>query len=233
MHDVPELVLSDDERVALRTWAAERPDRLVRARIVLDAAAGLSVSDSARALGVSRPTVSSWRNRYAAHGLAGLAHRPRSGRPPRIDEADVVAATLAGPPPPRRAWSARALADHLGLSHTAVSGVWRRWAVTGEGPPAVTLPAEPAFTVRRPLLLGLWQRGRSAAIVLAEPSEKPPAPGAAPAEERVSRAAALSSALTRAAGPGAPGGAGGAPGDAAGAGPASTGPGGGAPGGRG
>ncbi|GAA3878725.1 ROK family protein [Streptomyces sedi] len=191
MQDQQRLSLTEADREALRAWAADRPEREVRARIVRDAADGVSVSESARTLRVSRPTVSSWRRRYAESGLPGLSHRPRSGRPPRIDEADVVAATLAGPPAPRRAWSARALADHLGVSHTALSAVWRRWGVDGESPATLTLPTDPPLTCRRPLLLGLWSRGRATALVVAESPAEPREAGPAPVAERMARNAAL------------------------------------------
>ncbi|WP_052852877.1 ROK family protein [Streptomyces avicenniae] len=195
MRDHQELPLSESDRAALLTWSRARSDRSVRARIVLDAARGVSVSESARALGVSRPTVTSWRNRYAAQGLSGLEHRPRTGRPPRIDEAEVVAATLAGPPPPRRAWSARALADHLGISHTALGGVWRRWGVDGESPAPVTLPFSPPLTCHRPVVLELWRDGGRTALLLAESPAEPGRGGApAPADERQAFAASLAAA---------------------------------------
>ncbi|WP_052852620.1 ROK family protein [Streptomyces avicenniae] len=200
MHDVPKLVLTPIQREALRSWSRERPGRDVRARIVLDAADGVPVSDSARALGVSRPTVSSWRARYADLGLPGLEHRPRAGRPPRIDEAEVVASTLAGPPPPRPSWSARSLAEHLGMSHTTLGAVWRRWGVDGEGASPVTLPTSPPLTCREPLLLGLWQQADSAVVLLAEvPPGRSVAAAApfvpAPADERQALAATLAAAL--------------------------------------
>ena len=61
-----------------------------RARIVLRAAEG--VSDSARlpsSFGLSLPTVGQWRTAFAAEGVAGLADRPRSGRPRSLDEASA------------------------------------------------------------------------------------------------------------------------------------------------
>lgn len=194
MHRATDFSLTADELDELRSWAEAREDRSVRVRIVRDAAAGVSVSDSARALGVSRPTVTAWRRRYAARGIAGLEHQPRSGRPPRIDEADVIATTLAGPPAPQHTWSARSLADHLGLSHTALSRVWHRWATSQgvlDGP--VQLPTVPPLGAHRPELLAVWtQPGGAAVVVLAESDRAgqrhtPPAR----AEERQSRYAAL------------------------------------------
>jgi predicted NBD/HSP70 family sugar kinase len=193
-----EPVLSDHDHEALRAWARGRPERTVRARIVLDAAAGLSVSGSARALGISRPTVTTWRKRYAAEGLAGLEDRPRSGRPPQVDEADVVAATLAGPPTPARTWSARALADHLGISHTTLAGVWRRWQIgLGEGS-LPTVPAEPALSCAGIEMLGVWVRGDMAAVVIGTPvrpgGPRQPATGAG---QRRAGHAALAAQLDR------------------------------------
>ena len=55
-----------------------------RARIVLLAAQGVSNTAIASMVGVSRPTVILWRNRYAQAGIAGLGDLERSGRPPVI-----------------------------------------------------------------------------------------------------------------------------------------------------
>ncbi|AEM83079.1 ROK family protein [Streptomyces violaceusniger] len=193
-----EVSLTQRELAELDAWSGNRPERAVRAAIVQDAAAGLSVSQSAHRLGISRPTVSAWRQRYAADGLAGLEHRPRSGRPVRIDEADVVAATLAGPPSPQRTWSARALADHLGISHTTVGRVWQRWRIRPDGPTApACLPLEPPLACARPELLATWARADGAAFLVvadAVPGGQPRT-RAATADERRMRYAALGAAL--------------------------------------
>ncbi len=48
-----------------------------RARIVLLATDGLSNTAIAEQVGVSRPTVIGWRERYALAGLGGLDDEPR------------------------------------------------------------------------------------------------------------------------------------------------------------
>jgi transposase len=58
-------------------------DRL-RARIVLLAARGRPNAQIAVQLGVTADTARKWRTRFAEQGMAGLADRPRSGRPRRI-----------------------------------------------------------------------------------------------------------------------------------------------------
>lgn len=55
---------------------------VVRAKIVLLAAAGLDNDDIAARLDTRREIVSKWRKRFFEHGLAGLEERPRGGRPP-------------------------------------------------------------------------------------------------------------------------------------------------------
>jgi len=54
---------------------------VVRARLVLLAADGLRNDEIARRLDMPRQVVSKWRRRYFEEGRAGLADRPRGGRP--------------------------------------------------------------------------------------------------------------------------------------------------------
>jgi transposase len=77
--------LSDDEREFLEARARRytSPYRdVVRARIVLYAADGLSNDSIAARLDTPRQVVSKWRKRFFEKGLAGLEDEPRGGRPP-------------------------------------------------------------------------------------------------------------------------------------------------------
>ena len=101
------LVLRDGDRSrleALTRSSSVRAGLAQRARIVLLAAEGLPNAEIARRTGTSRPTVVGWRARYDAGGIAALDDLPRSGRPPEIDEIDVVVATLAETAARRRIW---------------------------------------------------------------------------------------------------------------------------------
>ncbi|MFN2327102.1 MAG: helix-turn-helix domain-containing protein, partial [Gemmatimonadales bacterium] len=78
-----ELVISEQDRATLRSWTRSSTvaaGRVERARIVLAVADGRGTSGTAREVGVSRPTVIKWRDRFRAHGLEGLEDEPRSGR---------------------------------------------------------------------------------------------------------------------------------------------------------
>lgn len=55
---------------------------VVRAKIVLMAAAGLDNDQIAARLSTRREIVSKWRKRFFEEGLPGLEERPRGGRPP-------------------------------------------------------------------------------------------------------------------------------------------------------
>jgi len=67
------------EKTVRQQTAPQR--RVLRSRIVLLAAEGLSNSGIATELGCGRVTVVRWRGRFAQHGLAGLEDEPRPGRP--------------------------------------------------------------------------------------------------------------------------------------------------------
>jgi transposase len=77
--------LSDDERSVLESMAAKysSPYRdVIRAKIVLYAAQGLSNEAIGARLDLPRQVVSKWRKRFFAEGLPGLEELPRRGRPP-------------------------------------------------------------------------------------------------------------------------------------------------------
>ncbi len=89
------ITLSPEEDTTLATWGRSRtlPLRQVqRAQIVQLAAAGMDSQDIATALGVSRPTVQLWRQRFLALRVRGLEKdAPRPGRLARITEQQVQA----------------------------------------------------------------------------------------------------------------------------------------------
>ena len=133
MRIAPPIILSPDENVALAKWAQGRSiaARLVqRARIIQRAAEGAQSKDIAKTLGVSRPTVQRWRERFLALRLEGLEKdAPRPGRIPDIPEAKVravVKATVQTTPPNATHWSTRSMAQAQGLSRMAVQRIWKQ-----------------------------------------------------------------------------------------------------------
>jgi transposase len=62
-----------------------------RLRMVAAVADGATVPQAARTLGHHPQTVRKFVKRFLAEGFAGLVDRPRSGRPPRLTDADLLA----------------------------------------------------------------------------------------------------------------------------------------------
>jgi hypothetical protein len=139
-----------------------------RARIVLAVADGAGVSGTARTLGVSRPTVIKWRERYAADGLAGLADQPRSGRPKTIDDAQIIAATLEPPPAVLGVtlWSSRLLGRHLGISDATVARAWRAYRVQPWRRETFKFSTDPELEAKVRDVVGLYLDPPANAIVL-------------------------------------------------------------------
>ncbi|MFD0484174.1 helix-turn-helix domain-containing protein [Kineococcus sp. GCM10028916] len=88
----PNITLSEAERDQLRSWSRRRTTAAglaTRSRIVLAAAEGKSNSAIATELKASRPTVTTWRARFAEHRLEGLADEPRPGWRRSVTDAHV------------------------------------------------------------------------------------------------------------------------------------------------
>jgi hypothetical protein len=82
------LQLSETDEAPLERLVRSRTtaQRVVeRCRIVLASAAGQKSEEICAAVGVSKPTVKTWLDRFEASGISGLLQDlPRSGRPPEI-----------------------------------------------------------------------------------------------------------------------------------------------------
>jgi len=133
MRTAAPILLSPEEHSTLDAWVRARslPLRVVeRARIVQMAADGAQSQDIARSLGVSRPTVQLWRQRFLALRLEGLKKdAPRPGRIPRITPRKVqavVEATLHTTPPDATHWSTRSMARAQGLSEATIRRIWKQ-----------------------------------------------------------------------------------------------------------
>ena len=155
----------------LRSWTRSpsiRAGLAQRARIVLLAAEGHGTNEIVRRVGVSKPTVISWKRRYAAEGVGGLEDRPKPGRPRTVDEAEVVAATLE-PPPARLGvthWSTRLLAAELGISNFAVGQVWKKWGLQPWRVETFKFSTDPQLEAKVRDVVGLHLHPPERAVVL-------------------------------------------------------------------
>ncbi len=74
-------------RLRARTTERRAYERL---RIIQAVGDGATVPQAARSLGLHEQTVRTFVARFRAEGFAGLADRPRAGRPARLTEADLT-----------------------------------------------------------------------------------------------------------------------------------------------
>jgi transposase len=168
------VVLSDVDRVVLeeRARAYTAPfAQVVRAKIVLLAAQGMTNVSIAERLDVDVDVVSRWRKRFCSKGLVGLADRERSGRP-RVFPAEVVAEVkaMACEPPAARAvplsrWSSAELAAQAvaeGLAVRVSASTVRRWLAEDAIKPwqhrSWIFPRDPDFAAKAARVLDLYQR---------------------------------------------------------------------------
>jgi transposase len=165
------LEVRDKDKDALRSWIRSpgvKAGLAQRARIVLLAGEGVSNTEIADRVGVSRPTVLQWRARYLEGGLTGLDDRPRSGRPRQLDEADIVVRTLE--PPPERLgvthWSSRLLARELEVSNATVARVWRKWDIQPWRTETFKFSTDPQLEAKVRDIVGLYLNPPDNAIVL-------------------------------------------------------------------
>lgn len=126
----------DRQKLSRIARSRTAPQRLVdRARIVLGSADGTSGATLCQEIGVSRPTVTLWLDRYDAGGLAAIeTDQPRSGRPKRTSpdvDAEIVRRAQEDAPPEGTHWTTRLMAEQMGVSK---SHVWRVWQAHGIAP---------------------------------------------------------------------------------------------------
>jgi len=112
-----------------------------------------------------------WRARYDVGGLGALHDQPRSGRPPEIDEIDVVVATLAdaGRPPAHLGtthWSARLLGAELGISFASVARIWRKWRLQPRRVETFKFSTDPELDAKIRDVVGLYLDPPEKAVVV-------------------------------------------------------------------
>ncbi|MGH2566842.1 MAG: IS630 family transposase [Bacteroidota bacterium] len=167
------ITLSSDERETLNTWVRGRslPLRLVqRAKIIQMAANGILNQEIAQRVGVSRPTVQLWRQRFLALRLAGLEKdAPRPGRLPKIPQRKVravIEATLHSQPDDATHWSVRTMAEAQGLSRMAIQRIWNQHNLNPHLVKTFKLSRDKNFVEKLTDVVGLYLNPPDKSLVL-------------------------------------------------------------------
>ncbi len=166
------LALSPAARAQLVAYTRSRslPQPLVaRARIVLRAAEGASNTVIADELGLSKPTVGLWRQRYLRQGVQGLYDELRPGGPRSIGDeriATLLRRTLKTSPKGGTHWTCRALAAETRVSKSTVQRVWRAFGLQPHRQKQFKLSTDPFFVEKVRDIVGLYLAPPEHALVL-------------------------------------------------------------------
>ena len=165
--------VSAADRARLEAVVADRnsPQKHVwRARIVLATAEGLGTNAIVRRAGVSKPCVRRWQARFMAEGLDGLLRdktRPPGTPPlPRATVERVVELTRQVPPGETTHWTGRAMAKAIGISLSAVQGIWKAHGLVPHRVRTFELSPDPQFVDKVRDIVGLYLNPPEAAVVL-------------------------------------------------------------------
>ena len=166
------LVLSEQQQQTLLGWTRRRKSAqalALRAHIVLACASGKDNTQVAGLLHCSRPTVGKWRARFLRAGVEGLLDEARPGAPRKIGDEQVeqvIVKTLETQPRGATQWSTRSMAAASGLSQTAVSRIWRAFALQPHRSESFQLSRDPLFIDKVRDIVGLYLNPPDRALVL-------------------------------------------------------------------
>ena len=166
------LTILDESILRARARSSTAPHRdVIRARIVLAAAAGAPNTEIATDVGVHIDTVRKWRRRFVATGLAGLEDLARSGRrrrftPVQVAEVKALACTLpAETGAPLSRWSSAEVATEAitrEIAETISAATVRRWLAADAIKPwqhrSWIFPRDPDFGTKAARVLDLYAR---------------------------------------------------------------------------
>jgi transposase len=113
--------------------------------------------------------VCKWRARFIAKRAEGLLDEPRPGKPRTLDDERIeqlIATTLGTLPRGATHWSTRALAEHLAVSQSTVSRVWRAFGLQPHRQATFKLSADPLFIEKVRDIVGLYLDPPVKAMVL-------------------------------------------------------------------
>ena len=146
------------------------PHRVVlRAKMILASAEGLTNTEAGRRVGASPQAVGKWRRRFLENGLSGLDDELRPGRP-RTYEDDKVASlinrALRDKPQGSTHWSARTLGKAEGVSRSTVQRWLELFGVKPHLAKTFKLSSDPFFIEKVRDIVGLYLNPPDHAVLL-------------------------------------------------------------------
>ncbi len=172
MNIAERIVLTPRERATINHWSQGKrvSFRLVqRARIIQLSSNGVFNHVIANRLGISRPTVQLWRERFLSLRLSGLEKdAPRPGRFSKIQYKKVTAlvnATLHTTSPAATHWTIRTMAKSQGVSRMAVQRIWKQYNLKPHLIKTFKISKDKRFLEKRYDVVGLYLNPPDQSIV--------------------------------------------------------------------
>lgn len=169
---LPPLILDHDQRAQLQAVARSTslPHGLVlRARMILASAEGLTNRAVAERVGASPQAVGKWRRRFLERGVQGLHDELRPGRPRTYDDekvAQVINRALQEKPENAENWSVRLMGDAEGVSKTTVQRWFSLFGIKPHLAQTFKLSTDPFFIEKVRDIVGLYLNPPDHAMVL-------------------------------------------------------------------
>jgi transposase len=168
---ISSLVLAGSQRQSLEQAVRNptTPQRdVLRARIILKSAEGLSQQAIAAQLGIRRRIVQKWCSRFSTHGMAGLLDAKGRGRKPSLPEEKQAQALIMATQPPHGCtrWSVRRMARATGLSVGTVHALWQANDIKPHLTRTFKLSRDPEFERKFWDVIGLYLDPPDKALVL-------------------------------------------------------------------
>ena len=162
---------SQHKRLTFLVNSRKTPQQIaLRARIILLSADGRANNAIAHVLGVSRPTVLLWRERFTSFGVPGLMkEKKRSGRPRAITQArvkELVEATINTKPENATHWSVRMFAEAHGIKRDLVFRIWKQHGLKPHRIETFKFSNDKQFVEKLRDIVGLYLNPPDHAIVL-------------------------------------------------------------------
>ena len=141
-----------------------------RARIVLLSADGVGMNEIRRQTGTSKTCVWRWQERFMTEGVDGLLReKTRPGRLASLGEdvaARIVSTTLEPPRGETTHWTAKAMAQVIGISISSVQRVWRKHGLQPHRIRQFKLSNDKRFAEKLRDVVGLYVDPPAHAVVL-------------------------------------------------------------------
>jgi transposase len=143
-----------------------------RARIVLASGCGLGTNAIMGEARVSKPAVWRWQDAYTEGGVERLlkdkGKGERAGKKPISDEVRLAIVTKTAKEKPVDAthWSARSMAEAMGVGHTTVQRIWKEHGLKPHLTRTFKLSNDPKFAEKVVDVVGLYLNPPDKAVVL-------------------------------------------------------------------